>query len=59
MKLLYVALGELHLRMILEKLKDQYHIEVETRPPRIAYKETITVNAEGHYPKNLSWPATN
>lgn len=43
------GLGELHLRMILEKLNDQYHIEVKTRPPRIAYKETITVNAEGHY----------
>ena len=43
------GLGELHLRMVLEKLKDQYHVEVDTRPPRIAYKETITTNAEGHY----------
>ena len=43
------GLGELHLRMVLEKLNDQYHIEVETRPPRIAYKETITAKAEGHY----------
>jgi len=43
------GLGELHLRMVLEKLNDQYHVEVDTRPPRIAYKETITTNAEGHY----------
>ena len=43
------GLGELHLRMVLEKLNDQYHVEVDTRPPRIAYKETITANAEGHY----------
>jgi elongation factor G len=43
------GLGELHLRMVLEKLKDQYNVEVDTRPPRIAYKESITANAEGHY----------
>ena len=43
------GLGELHLRMILEKLKDTYNVEVETHPPRIAYRETITTNAEGHY----------
>ncbi len=43
------GLGELHLRMVLEKLKDQYHVEVDTRPPRIAYKESITTNAEAHY----------
>jgi len=43
------GIGELHLRVILDKLKDQYHIDVETRPPRIAYRETITSKADGHY----------
>lgn len=43
------GLGELHLRLILEKLKDKYHVEVDTRPPRIAYQETITTAAEGHH----------
>jgi elongation factor G len=43
------GLGELHLRLILEKLKDTYNVEVETHPPRIAYHETITANAEGHH----------
>ena len=43
------GLGELHLRMILEKLKDTYNVEVETHPPSIAYRETITTNAEGHH----------
>jgi len=43
------GLGELHLRMVLEKLKDQYHVEVDTRSPRIAYKESITTSADGHY----------
>ena len=42
------GLGELHLRRLLEKMANQYHLEVETHPPRIAYRETITLNAEGH-----------
>ncbi|MCZ6526413.1 MAG: elongation factor G [Gammaproteobacteria bacterium] len=43
------GLGELHLRMMLEKLKDRYHVNVDTHPPKIAYKETITAKAEGHH----------
>ena len=43
------GLGEFHLRIMLEKLKDRHHVEVDTRPPRIAYKETITAKAEGHH----------
>src|SRR5690606_30758942 len=43
------GLGELHLRVILEKLKDQFGIAVTTSPPKIAYKETIRGNADGHH----------
>lgn len=43
------GLGELHLRVVLEKFKDQYGIELITAPPRIAYKETITGTSEGHH----------
>ena len=43
------GLGELHLRMMLERMKERYNVEVETRPPRIAYRETITALAEGHH----------
>lgn len=46
--LLY-GLGELHLRVLLERLREVYKFEVTTRPPRIAYRETITAKAEGHY----------
>ena len=42
------GLGELHLRVLLEKLASQYKLEVKTHPPRIAYRETITGKAEGH-----------
>ena len=43
------GLGELHLRVLLERLREVYHFEVNTRPPRIAYRETITAPAEGHH----------
>lgn len=43
------GLGELHLRIILEKLKGRYNVEVDTKPPKIAYRETILAKAEGHH----------
>lgn len=43
------GLGELHLRHMLERLADQYKLAVLTRPPKIAYRETIGAAAEGHY----------
>ncbi len=43
------GLGELHLRVLLERLREVYKFEVHTKPPRIAYRETITANAEGHH----------
>lgn len=43
------GLGELHMRIILERMQERYKVEVNTRPPRIAYRETITRPAEGHY----------
>jgi elongation factor G len=43
------CLGELHTRVLLEDLRTRFHVEVDTSPPRIAYRETITTQAEGHY----------
>ncbi|MBX3635794.1 MAG: elongation factor G [Rubrivivax sp.] len=43
------GLGELHLRVLLDRLRETYRFEVQTRPPRIAYRETITAPAEGHH----------
>lgn len=43
------GLGELHLRVMLERLREVYRFEAETRPPRIAYRETVTARAEGHH----------
>jgi elongation factor G len=41
--------GELHLRILLEKMKQTYNVEVSTRPPSVPYRETITQPAEGHH----------
>ena len=43
------GLGELHLRVLLERLQEGHRFEVDTAPPRIAYRETITAPAEGHH----------
>jgi len=43
------GLGEMHLRVMIERMKDRYGVEVKSRPPRIAYRETIGAKAEGHH----------
>jgi len=42
------GLGELHLRLVLERMKNR-GLQVDTKPPKIAYRETIQTNAEGHH----------
>ena len=42
------GLGDLHVRSILERMSSQYKVEVNTRPPRIPFRETIMAKAEGH-----------
>ena len=41
------GLGEIHLKAKLEKMANQYKLEVDTKPPRVPYRETITGSAEG------------
>ena len=43
------GLGETHLRVMIERMKDRYGVEVKSRPPRIAYRETVSSKAEGHH----------
>lgn len=43
------GLGELHLRVLLERLREGYRVEVDTAPPRIAYRETLTAQAQAQY----------
>ena len=43
------GLGDLHLRVMLERMEKRYNVEVDTRPPKIAYRETVTMASEGHH----------
>jgi len=42
------GLGDLHMRVKLDKMLQQYKMELSTKPPKIPYRETITRLAEGH-----------
>ncbi len=43
------GLGELHLRTALERMEEVHHVSVDTKPPTVPYRETITRKAEGHH----------
>ncbi len=42
------GLSAQHLRSVLERMAASFKLEVNTRAPRIPYRETISGNAEGH-----------
>ncbi|MCG8527377.1 MAG: hypothetical protein MI748_13410, partial [Opitutales bacterium] len=43
------GMGELHINTILNTIKSAHKIEMETRPPKVAYRETITKPTETSY----------
>jgi elongation factor G len=43
------GLGELHLRTALERMEEVFNITVDTKPPTIPYRETITRKSDGHH----------
>ena len=43
------GMGELHLEVYVERMKREYNVEVDTSPPRVAYRETITKRANFSY----------
>jgi len=43
------GMGELHLNIMLNKIRHAQKIEVETRVPRVAYRETITKHSGGEH----------
>jgi len=45
------GMGELHLEIIVDRMKREYHMNVNVGRPQVAYKETITqeAEAEGKY----------
>lgn len=43
------GMSELHLQLLRERLKRRDKVEVETKEPKIPYRETVQANAEGMY----------
>jgi elongation factor G len=46
-QLLVSGVGNLHVEMVVERMKRRHHVEVNLLPPRIPYKETVKGRAEG------------
>ena len=42
------GMGELHLEIIVDRLKREFNVEASVGKPQVAYKETLTRAAEGH-----------
>jgi elongation factor G len=47
-ELLLAGQGQLHIEVTVAKLKRRFGVEVNLKPPRIPYRETITARAEAH-----------
>lgn len=41
------GMGELHLEIIVDRMKREFKVDANVGAPQVAYKETITTNAEG------------
>lgn len=48
-QLVITGMSELHLQIIQERLKRRDKVELDTKEPKIAYKETIQANGDGMY----------
>jgi elongation factor G len=47
-ELLLSGQGQLHIEVTVAKLKRRFGVEVNLKPPRIPYRETVTARAEAH-----------
>ena len=43
------GLGEMHLRVVLDELREDQGLTIDTRVPAIEFRETITAKSEGHH----------
>lgn len=43
------AMGDLHLRVLIDRMAEKYGVKCKTHQPSIAYRETISRPAEGHH----------
>jgi elongation factor G len=43
------GMGELHLEVYIERMRREYKVNVDTSPPRVSYRESITKRADYNY----------
>ena len=48
-EMVLTGMSELHLTLIQERLKRRDKVEVNTKPPKIPYRETVQADADGSY----------
>lgn len=48
-ELVISGMGDLHLKTMVNRMKDRYGVGVEIGTPKVAYKETITTNGDTQY----------
>lgn len=48
-ELVISGMGDLHLEIMLDKLKKKFGVEVDKSTPKVAYKETITTKGQAQY----------
>jgi elongation factor G len=47
-QVIIAGMGELHLEIIVDRLKREFNVEASVGKPQVAYKETLTRPADGH-----------
>jgi elongation factor G len=47
-ELILSGTGQLHIEVVVARLKKKFGVEVEVHPPKVPYRETITQSAEAH-----------
>jgi elongation factor G len=48
-ELVISGMGDLHLAVITENMKQKLGVNIDLSTPKVSYKETVTARAEGHY----------
>lgn len=48
-ELIASGMGDMHLKTMVNRMKDRYGVEVEIGTPKVAYKETITAGSDTKY----------
>lgn len=47
-ELILSGMGQQHVEVIVSKLKNKYNVDVDLKPPKVPYKETIKASAKSH-----------